>query len=899
LAVIAGAVFFGFRKHAPDLPPDADWLQKNPRAPVAQFGSAGSILPTQQLLTPAGKQIELPGMRPQVLCLSPDGAILVTCGITHELVVLDPLTGAILQQVPLVAKRIGAATKPSSDDLAPDGKADVSYTGLAFSPDGARIFLSNAMGNIQVFAVDAAHKVRAMNVLPLPVTGLDYHRMDIPAGLVVSADGSKLYVALSVSNRVLEMDAATGSWLRQFPTGNDPYDVLLVGEKAYVSNWGGRRVDGTGPSGPLGVGSQVRVDPVRFIANEGSISVIDLKSGKTIKEIIVGLHSCALAKSPDGKFVAVANANSDTISIIDCGSDTVVETISARWDPGDLFGASPNALTFDAGGKTLYVCNGAKNAVAVIDFSPGGSKLRGLIPTGWYPGAIVNDSARGALYVANIKGVGSGKRQAPGEAAKFNSLDFFGTLSLIAVPDAGHLQTMTQTVLENDRRRAALAALLPPRSGTTPCPVPERVGEPSVFHHVVYIIKENRTYDQILGDMKEGNGDASLCIFGERVTPNEHKMARQFVLLDNTYCSGANSADGHEWADSAFCTDYLERSFAGKFPRDYPFGGDPDGFDAMAYSSSGFIWDNVLAHGKTLRDYGEFTLSTSGWAKTPHPDYNPDFLRYFSDFLNGTNRTRIGSRPGIQSLANYLDTDTVGWALEIPDVIRASRFIKELHAFEELGNLPDLCIVWLPNDHTSGTRPGAPTPEAQVADNDLAFGRIVDAISHSVFWKDTCIFAIEDDTQDGWDHVNAYRTTAFVISPYTRRNTVVDANYNQPGLMHTMELILGLPPMNEMDAQATPMRDCFMDNPDFGWYQAADAQVYLNEMNPPPAAIRDPIARGYAVASASLPLEKPDQCPEDLLNRILWTSVKGSKTAFPAGVGPTGGKSDSDDDDDR
>jgi DNA-binding beta-propeller fold protein YncE len=902
LAMMAWTGLSGCRKRAPDPSSDADWLQKNPTAAVNPFAAGGALLPTQQLLTPAGTQVELPGMRPQVLALSPDGSILATCGITHELVLVDPATGKVLQHVPLFSKMPGATTPPSANDLKPDPKADSSFTGLTFSPDGSRIYLSNGLGNIQVFGVDKNQFAWPVNVFPLPDTQLQYHRVDVPAGLKTSADGKRLYVVLNASNRLLEMDAQTGQWLRQWPVGDAPYDVAIVGQKAYVSNWGGRRVDASGPKGPIGEGATVRVDPVRFIANEGSVSVLDIQSAKTIKEILTGMHACALARSPDSKFVAVANANSDTISIIDCSTDTVVQTICSRWDSKDFFGASPNALAFDATGSTLYACNGTQNAVAVIDFSPdvskGGSTLRGLIPTGWFPGAIVSDPPRKAIYVANIKGLGSGKRLPPDEPPKFNSLQFYGTLSLIPNPSSAQLQIMTETVLENDRRRAALASLLPPRPNVLPKPVPDRVGEPSVFKHVIYIIKENRTYDQVLGDMSEGNGGASLCIYGQKVTPNEHKISRQFVLLDNTYCSGAISADGHQWADTAFCTDYVERSFAANFPRSYPFGGTEGGFDALAYSSSGFIWDNVTAHGKSLRDYGEFTLSTSGWASDTHPDWNPGYLDYLNDYVRGTHKTRIGSRAGIPSLAKYLDTQTVGWALEVPDVIRAQKFIADLHAFEKSGTFPDMCILWLPNDHTSATRFGAPTPEAQVADNDLAVGQVVDAVSHSAFWKDTCIFAIEDDTQDGWDHVNAFRTTAYVISPYTKRSAVVDTNYAQPGLMHTMELILGLPPMNQFDAQATPMSDCFMDTPDFTPYDAEQANVYLNEMNPAPVAIRDPLTRQYALASADLPLSQPDQCPEDLLNHILWNAARGSWVPFPDGIGQSGNHTDSDDDDD-
>ena len=850
-------------------------------APVTQFGRNGSLLPTQQLITPAGTQVELPGMRPQAIALSPDGRLLATSGMNHELVLVDPTTGKVVQRVPIPADHHAASTEPgSANNLKPSNTPQLSYTGLVFSPDGSRIYLSNMHGNLKVFAVAPDHSVSALRTLELPKPGAKFPSRDIPAGLALSKDGGKLYVCLNVTNRLLECDADTGAPLRLFDVGNAPFDVVLVGGKGYVSNWGGRRVTGDEPTGPIGTSAKVRVDPVRFIANEGSVSVVDLQSGRTVKEIMVGLHACALAASPDGRFVVVANANSDTLSVIDAASDQVVETIFTRWRKDDLFGASPNAVCFDPSGKRLYVCNGTQNSVAVISFSPGHSKLEGLIPTAWFPGAVAFDPKHNAIHVANIKGVGSGRHIPPGQPVKFNSHQYFGTLSLIPLPSGKQLTTFTQRVLDNCRRRDALAAVLPPRPAAPARPVPERVGEPSVFKHVVYIIKENRTYDQVLGDMKEGNGEPSLCTFGEKFSPNQHKICRDFVLLDNAYCVGINSAEGHQWTDSAISTDYLERSYAG-FPRSYPDGMEDRDVDALAYASTGFIWDNALAHGKTLRDWGEFAISTSGW-RDPSRKKQPEFLDYYHDFANDTGLTHVGSRPAIESLRHYLDNDYVGWELNIPDVLRARRFIDELHEFERAGSMPQLCIVCLPNDHTSGTQARCPTPGAMVADNDLAFGQIVEAISHSKFWKDTCILAIEDDPQNGWDHVSAFRTTAYVISPYTKRHAVIHTNYNQPSVVRTIELILGLPPMNELDAMATPMTECFNDKPDFTPFEAVANQVPLDQMNPEPHTIADPVQRHYAEASATLPLEEPDRCPEDLLNHILWYAQKGSSAPYPS-----------------
>jgi hypothetical protein len=459
---------------------------------------------------------------------------------------------------------------------------------------------------------------------------------------------------------------------------------------------------------------------------------------------------------------------------------------------------------------------------------------------------------------------------------ELSSHQYRGTVSLIPLPGKSRLAAYTKAVLDNYGHAVMQAALLPPRAGVAPQPVPERVGEPSVFNHVIYIIKENRTYDQVLGDIKEGNGDDRLCIFGEKVTPNQHKLAREFVLLDNTCCSGVCSADGHQWADSAFATDYIEKSFAG-WPRSYPYFGD----DAMAYSPAGFIWDNTVAHGKTLRDYGEFVFNTVAW-KDRKKRGEPDFLQCYRDFTEGTGLIQLGSQPTVESLRPYLCTNAVGFKMNVSDVFRARVFLDELKTFEREGNLPNLVIMLLPSDHTSGTRPGTPTPAAKVADNDLAFGQIVEAVSRSRFWKDTCIFAIEDDPQAGFDHVSSYRTTAYVASAYTRRHAVVSTPYNQTSLVRTMELMLGLPPMNQIDASATPMTDCFTNQPDFSPFTAVPNQIPIDQVNPELKAIKDPAQKKFAIASMKLPLEEVDECPEDLFNRILWNAQKGSAAPYPA-----------------
>ena len=857
------------------------------KAVVGRIGDNRYYTPANQILTPAGIQVELPDLRPQALALSPDGQRLVTAGKTPELVVIEPATGKILQRVmlPSDSDKDPAPDAVSTHMLKPDNEGQVSFTGLVFSPDGTRIYLANVNGSIKVFGVENGTNVVGLFSISLPPANAPDRKPEIPAGIAVTPDGKRLYVCGNLSNRLLELDTSNGRLLRTWDVGVAPYDVVLAGNKAYVSNWGGRRPDATSLTGPAGRGTFVRVDPVRHIASEGSVSVIDLAAGGTAAgrqtEILTGLHASALALTPNGRWLVVANAGSDTLSVLDTRTDRIVETIGMRQNPADLFGAQPNALAFDPSGKKLFVCNGSQNAVAVIDFEPGQSKPRGLIPVGWFPGAIIvaSRASRPSLYVANIKGIGSTKQYQPGEKVEYNSHQYFGTLSLLPVPGKRELARMTQIALGNMRYGLLQEARLPARPNQPARPVPERVGEPSVFKHVVYIIKENRTYDQVLGDIPQGNGDPSLCIFGEQITPNQHKLTRDFVLLDNTYCSGILSADGHQWSDTGITTDYMEKSFAG-FPRSYPDGMEDDDVDALAYSPAGFIWDNVLAHGKSLRIYGEFAATEKRWAD-PNRKGEIKFPEHWKDFTNGGGDLRIWSRPMIESIRPYLCTNTVGWDMNISDVFRAREFIKELREYEKAGNLPNFIVICLPNDHTSGTKPGVPTPAAQVADNDLAFGQIVEALSKSPFWKETCIFAIEDDPQAGWDHVSGYRTTAYVVSPYTKRGAVISTQYNQTSLLRTMELMLGLPPMNQFDATATPMTDCFTATPDFTPFTALSNNVPLEQMNPDPKKISDPLLRRNAQASARLPLGKPDQCPEDQLNRILWSAMKGPSAPYP------------------
>jgi hypothetical protein len=368
--------------------------------------------------------------------------------------------------------------------------------------------------------------------------------------------------------------------------------------------------------------------------------------------------------------------------------------------------------------------------------------------------------------------------------------------------------------------------------------------------------------------MKQGNGDTSLVLFGRETTPNHHKLAEEFVLLDNFYCSGVLSADGHQWTDEAYVTDYLEKSF-GNFTRSYPYDGD----DAMAYASSGFIWDNVLRNKLTFRNYGEFVSAEI----LPKP---VTFSAIYKDFQQGTKNISIRAKTNLDQLKPYTCPTFIGFPIYVSDVYRAAEFIKELNEYEKTGNLPNFMIMLLPADHTSGTRPGLPTPRAAVADNDLALGQIVEAISNSKFWKESCILVTEDDPQAGLDHVDGHRTVGLVISPYTKRKEVVSTYYSQISMVRTIENILGLPPMNQLDNSSEPMSDCFQDKPDFTPYKSVRNNISLDELNPPINQLSGK-KLSWAKKSLEQDLDDYDRIDEDVFNRIIWHSVKGYDRPYP------------------
>lgn len=688
-----------------------------------------------------------------------------------------------------------------------------------------------------------------------------------------------LYVVLNGNEQLVKIRLSERRIIWTAATGVAPFGIKLSQGKAYVSNWGGPR-----PVNPAletaGVPwGAAYIDPATGATSQGSVSVFDMESGSLLQEIQVGLHPNAMVLNPDGTTLYVANGNSDEVSVIDTRTDKLLRQIPVGLfqQTSKLLGSSPNGLALDADGHTLYVSNGLDNAVAVVRLGEQ-PVVTGYIPTQAYPSGLV--IADNKLYVTNLEAIGARVRNQTPDMRKrfpalepeeefegaFNAHEQLASISIIPLPGKSKLKRYTQKVKENSFLFREAWTKQQPRPDAQPRPVPERIGEPSVFKHVVYIIKENRTYDQVYGDMPQGNGMPALCVFGNEVTPNQHKLALEYSLLDNYYVSGKSSAEGHQWTDAGIVSDYVEKSVRGWF-RSYPH----RQYDAMVYTKNGFIWNHALDYGKSVRIYGEACYLEFDHKLSWSDIYGKYLRKEPFAFENTSTISRV--RPILsQTYPGYDDP-------KINDQMRADAFIEELHAYEAMpgDSLPNLLVIALPNDHTAGTSPGYPTPRAQVADNDLALGKIVDALTKSRFWDSTVVFVTEDDSQSGWDHVSAYRTGALVISPYSRLGRTVSTNYNQISMLRTIEQILGLPPMHAVDATAELMLDCFEDRKNPVSYHFLPNRIPLDELNKSLSALKGKELY-YAQQSLETMVEEGiDNGKDDLMNRILWFATKGEQ----------------------
>lgn len=775
------------------------------------------------------------------------------------------------------------------------------YSGLATVENGnsADIYWSAATGknNQSVVLKGEFNPEKGFKIIKTYSFGKDNPKLlALPNEIAVRTEGGKkyLYTVLNGHNKIVKTDEQTGETVWESATGVAPYGLCIVNNQIFVTNWGGKmpKADSKEESAGVPTGAAF-IDPKTGAVNNGSISRFDASTGKMTGELKVGIHPNAIISNKNGSKLYISNGNSDNVSVVNVEKYIVEKTIDVSLNPGEdgFVGDSPNALALSSDENTLFVANGMDNALAVVDLKT--DKVKGFIPTEAYPGGV--NVFNNQLIVTNLEGEGAHVnsnevlKQNPNakgvpltEGGAYNSHKQLATVSFINIPNETELKNYTARTAKQNLMFRQEIARLKPRSNRKPVPVPERIGEPSVFKHVLYIIKENRTYDQVFGDIPTGKGRKDLCIFGEKITPNQHQLAKDFVLLDNYHASGKCSAEGHQWTDAGMVTDYVEKNVRAWF-RSYPHVQN----DAMVYHPKGFIWNVAADHGKSVRIYGE--------ASEPEYDKNLKWIDIYRDYQAGKpfifkNTTTI-SRVAPMLSQTFPASDD----LTITDQIRADAFIKELKEYDakEGDHLPEFMVMALSTDHTSGTAPNMPTPNAAVADNDLALGKIIDALSRTKFWKNTVVFVTEDDSQAGWDHISAYRTTAQVISPYSRLKKTISKNYNQTSMLRTIEQILGIPPMNALDASAEPMFECFTNKPDFSPYTHLMNQVPLDEINPSLASLKGK-ALEYAIASSERDYEHIDQGDDDVMNRILWYYAKGDKK-YPSKLT---GKPVADDDED-
>ena len=685
-----------------------------------------------------------------------------------------------------------------------------------------------------------------------------------PGALAVAAERRYAAVPLVWEDKLAIVNLADGAVVRKIDVGIAPFAAAIdrKGAVAWVSNLGGRPPRGSElfASPAEKPRERVAVDQ-HGVASTGTVTRVDVESGKT-QTIAVGLHPTALALDEARGRLYVANGNSDSISVIDTARAALAGSIALQPFSQTVRGIAPTALAISGDGATLYAACGGINAVAAIDTGTG--KIRGMIPTGWYPNGVALDPTGKYLAVSSLLGSGSGWQDNPEKRFVFA---YRGSVAVVPVPDAPQLASYTTAVAENTRLRLAGSRPQEQKARTVrPVPIPERAGEPSTIEYVVFIIKENRTYDQVLGDIAKGNGDPRLVMFGEDVTPNQHRMAKQFVLLDNFFATGGNSADGHQWVTQANETEYC--LWPGYQGRSYPF----DGSDPMAYSAGGFLWNYAEAKGRSARVYGEYAGQTRAASS------RISLLRKWES--GGDFTAQWSTRAPIEPLNGILAKNYPAYTTTIPDVARAQIFLADLKRFAAEGKFPNLVLLQLPSNHTAGTTPRASTPKAMVADNDYALGQIVEGLSHSPFWPKMAIFIVEDDAQNGVDHVDGHRTAAFVVSPYARRATVDSTFYSHQSMLKTIELILGLPTMSIFDLIALDMRNSFREEADLTPFTAVRPKQDLFELNPPAKELAG-AARAAALDSARMNWAVPDAAPTERLNRILWGAIKGWDTPYP------------------
>ncbi|MBI5834467.1 MAG: bifunctional YncE family protein/alkaline phosphatase family protein [Armatimonadetes bacterium] len=749
---------------------------------------ATGISAANWLIAPAGQLLDV-GEMPQHVLLSPDGKRLAVANVgfgVQSVMLIDTATRKIVQRAEFQTPK-------------------AIFRGMAFSADGTALYVSGGPSDV----------IRVVKVLPdgginVTVPEIPLRRMAsappvenpetfagkvtlpdpagkgvvlYPGGLAVSPDGTRLWVTEIMGGALAIVDPAAGSVERRIPVGGNPYEIVFDGarQQAFVTLWGA-----------------------------GKVAVIDLAAGRGNKQIAVDLHPTGMALDAAAHRLYVACTNSDTVVILDTMTLDVVGRVRLQPYPGAPLGGAPTALALGERGETLYVACSGENAVAslALNAERTGGEVTGRLPAGWYPMGLAR-GADGTLWVASGRGLGSTQNGLP--RRRYIPGTMAGLLQAIPPTSAQQWRAGLRTVLANNNQ--LLGTEPRTRQATTGSPIPSRVGGASPIRYCVYIIKENRTYDQVFGDLPQGNGEPKLVMFGREVTPNQHRLAEQYALLDNFYCDGTVSVDGHQWAKAASAADGTERGWGSSYSQRGPGLPGP-----LTQPATPWLWDQATAAGVTSKVY------------------------------------QGGIDPG-------------------KDLTRVATVLGDLATWEQTGEMPRLVVMHLPNNHTLGTRKGAPTPKAMVAENDLAVGRLVEGLSHSRFWPQMAVFIVEDDAQDGPDHVDAHRSPCLVIGPHVQRGKVESTFYDQLSVLRTMELILGMQPLGQFDAAALPMWTLFSPQAKPEPYQCVVPAQPVDEKNADGAF-------GQAWCDAQ-DFAEVDEQPWPEFNRILWASVKGADAPLP------------------
>jgi YVTN family beta-propeller protein len=763
------------------------------------------LLPNGWKLSPAGTALPL-GDLPLNMQISTSGKFLA---VTNN--------GQSTQSIQLI--------DPKNEKLLDERIIKKSWYGLAFSRDEKILYVSGGNDNRILAYHIADNKIGDADTIKLAPASWPKNKV-CTTGITVNKSNTRLYTVTKEDSALYIVDLKTNKIIKQIKLPAEAYSCILSPDdkNLYISIWGGEKV---------------------VVYNTASQNIT-----KTIK---TGSHPNELLLNKKGTYLFVANANDNSVSIVNTTTEKTVETVSTALYPTRLTGSTTNGLALSPDEKTLYIANADNNCLAVFDVSkPGSSKSLGFIPVGWYPtnvktlgDKILVSNGKGFTSMANPRGPQPVKKadNSGYQKGAVNSREqyigglFKGTLSFIKAPQEAQLKVYTKQVYANtlfNNKKTILA------NGLGGNPIPRKKGETSPIKHVFYIIKENRTYDQVLGDMPQGNGDTSLCIFGQHVTPNHHAIANEFVLLDNFYVDAEVSADGHNWSTAAYATDFIEKTW----PTSYGGRGgnyDSEGTRKAGDPRDGYIWDYCKRAGVSYRTYGEFA-----------DDY----------------------KPNIKVLEGHYCVKSPSFDLNIKDVKREEIWAHDFDSLLAINAVPQLNTIRISNDHTSGQHKGAISPIAAVGDNDLAIGMFLEHLSKSPIWKESVVFILEDDAQNGPDHIDAHRSPVFVAGPYVKRNTVLHDMYSTSGVLRTIELILGLPPMSQYDAAAMPLYDCFTNKPDLTPYSAKPAQVNLEQRN---VADNESSKR-----SQFFNLAQEDKVPDLDLNEVIWKYVKGESSVMPA-----------------